>query len=175
LKLPVCQAPTFVGEPTTTKNVLRANKALSSGARRRWQMLHVNVQALGAVVIFQCQGRIAMGDEKTIVRNAAHSHADASTLVLDLTQVTGIDAGGLGVLLGLRQWTRSNEIQLKLMNVPNTVQQVLEATKLDRVFEIYSEKGTLGLKSIDDMAPWSAPSLDQPKIASRKAGGSNAR
>jgi len=112
-------------------------------------MLHVNVHALGDVVIFRCQGRIVRDDEKRIVRNAAFSHADVSTLLLDLAQVPGIDAGGLGVLLGLRQWTRSNEIQLKLMNVPNTVQQVLEATRLDRVFEIYSEKGA-GLESIDD-------------------------
>ena len=98
-------------------------------------MFHINVQTLRDVVIFRCQGRIVSGDENTVLQNAAVCLADASTLVLDLAQVSGIDAGWFGILLRLHRWTRSNGIHLKLMNVPNTVQQVLEATQLDRLFE----------------------------------------
>jgi hypothetical protein len=54
-------------------------------------------------------------------------------LVLDLAQVDRIDAGSLGVLLGLREWARSNAIRLRLMNVTNQVEHVLELTRLDRV------------------------------------------
>ena len=74
------------------------------------------------------------------MRKAVLSQADVSTLVLDLAQVAGMDAGGLGVLLGLHARTYSSGIQLKLMNVPNSIQQMLEVTNLDRVFEICSEK-----------------------------------
>jgi len=70
---------------------------------------------------------------------------NSSTLILDLAQVDRIDAGGLGVLLGLRAWARSNGIQLKLMNVTNRGQQVLELTNLDRVFEICSVEDTFQL------------------------------
>jgi hypothetical protein len=61
-------------------------------------------------------------------------------VVLDLAQVDRVDAGGLGVLLGLREWTRFRAIRFKLMNVMNRVLQVLELTKLDRVFEFCSVK-----------------------------------
>jgi anti-anti-sigma factor len=103
-------------------------------------MLNVNVQRLGDVTILRCQGRIVAGDEGTVLRNAALSHTDGSILVLDLAELVGMDAGGLGVLLGLHARAHSSGIQVKLMNVPNSVQQMLEVTNLDRVFEICSEK-----------------------------------
>jgi hypothetical protein len=59
-------------------------------------------------------------------------------LVLDLAQVDRIDAAGLGVLLGVREWAHSNAVRFKLMNVMNNVEQVLELTKLDCVFEFCS-------------------------------------
>ena len=77
-------------------------------------------------------------------------------LVLDLAQVDRIDAGGLGVLLGLREWARSNAIRLRLMNVMNQVEQVLELTKLDRVFEFCSVRDIFHLlHPAAAMAPWS--------------------
>lgn len=132
-------------------------------------MLKVDVQTLGGAAIFRCQGRIVTGDESTILRNAVLSEANYSTLVLDLAVVAGIDAGGLGALLGLHAWSRSNGIQLKLMNVPNTVRQVLEVTNLDRVLEICTEKELVDLlHRAAGMAPSSRPYPDQPKTADRE-------
>jgi anti-anti-sigma factor len=121
-------------------------------------MLNVNAQSLGSVAIFRCQGRIVSGDDNTALRNAVPPQV--SILVLDLAEVAGIDAGGLGTLLVLRAWTRSNGIQLKIVNVPRTIQQVLEVTNLDRVFEICSEKDLVDLlHRAVDMAPSSRPAL----------------
>src|SRR5207247_11328146 len=61
----------------------------------------VTVQNLGDVAILRCQGRIVVGVENTILWNAVLSQTNISTLILDLAQVDGIDAGGLGVLLGV--------------------------------------------------------------------------
>jgi len=60
------------------------------------------------------------------------------TLVLDLAQVDRIDAGGLGVLLALREWAYSHAIRFRLMNVMNQVELVIELTKLNRVSEFCS-------------------------------------
>src|SRR5439155_21440542 len=60
----------------------------------------VTVQNLGDVAILRCPGRIVVGVENTILWNAVLSQTNISTLILDLAQVDGIDAGGLGVLLG---------------------------------------------------------------------------
>jgi hypothetical protein len=65
--------------------------------------------------------------------------------MLDLAQVDRIDAGGLGVLLGLREWSYSQAIRFLLMNVMNRVEHVLELTKLDRVFESCSVEDMLQL------------------------------
>ena len=67
-----------------------------------------------------------------------------------------IDAGGLGVLLGLREWARSNAIMFKLMNAGNKVEQVLELTRLDRVFESCSVRDLFCLlRRAAAMPPWS--------------------
>ena len=101
-------------------------------------MLTVTVQNLGDVAILRCQGRIVVGVENTILWNAVLSQTNISTLILDLAQVDGIDAGGLGVLLGLRARTRTKGILFQLMNVRDRMQQMLELTNLHRVFEIRS-------------------------------------
>lgn len=98
-------------------------------------MLNATVQKLGDATILHFKGRIVTGDACSILRNAVLGQAHTGMLVLDLAQVDGIDAGGLGVLLGLREWARSNAIMFKLMNVMNKVEQVFELTGVDRVFE----------------------------------------
>ena len=104
----------------------------------RLLMLNVIVRSLGDTTIFHCAGRILSGD-KTLY-GAAVAYASGRTLVLDLAHVQGIDAGGLGMLLELRQWTEANGIQLKLCNVAGSAQQVLEFTRLNRIFEICSSE-----------------------------------
>ena len=98
-------------------------------------MLKATVQKLREATVLRCQGRIVIGDACTILRNAVFSQTHTKMLVLDLAQVDRIDAAGLGVLLGVREWALSNAIRFKLMNVMNNVEQLLELTKLDRVFE----------------------------------------
>src|SRR5579864_9781308 len=101
-------------------------------------MLNTNSQKLGDSTVLWCQGRIVIGDAYAILRNAVLRQTHTRTLILDLAQVDRIDAGGLGVLLGLREWACSHAIRFRVMNVTNQVEHVLELTKLDRVFEFSS-------------------------------------
>ncbi len=59
-------------------------------------------------------------------------------VVVDLTEVDHVDAGGLGTLLVLRRWARVNSVQMKLVNPSAFLRKVLEATRLTSVFEISS-------------------------------------
>ena len=101
-------------------------------------MLNATAQKLGDSTVLRCQGRIVIGDAYAILRNAGLRQTHIRTLILDLARVYRIDAGGLGVLLGLREWACSQAIRFQLMNVTNQVEHVLELTKLDRVFEFSS-------------------------------------
>ena len=90
------------------------------------------------------------------------SQTHTRMLVLDLAQVDRIDAGGLGVLLGLREWAYSHAIRFRLMNVMNQVEHVLELTRLDRVFEFCSVQDMFHLlHPAAGMAPWSVDQANQ--------------
>jgi anti-anti-sigma factor len=60
-------------------------------------------------------------------------------MILDLASVDIIDAGGLGVLLELREWALKNGIEFKLENANELVANVLRITHLDSVFDVSSE------------------------------------
>jgi len=107
-------------------------------------MLKVRTQGLGSISILCLQGRICV-DETEALRSAVQSQLDVKTIVLDFAQVIGIDAAGLGMLLELRQWTKENGIEFRLLNLTEHVKQVLEITCLSSVFDISSEADVLFL------------------------------
>ncbi len=72
-------------------------------------MLRVHAKNLGSVAIVCLQGRMVRG-ETAALRNAVHSQSEVSAVVLDLARVSTIDAGGLGVMLELREQTQSKGI-----------------------------------------------------------------
>jgi anti-anti-sigma factor len=104
-------------------------------------MLKVQARNLGNVAFLCMQGQIVNGETEAL-RKAVQVHSDAqsqvSTVVLDLAQVRTVDAGGLGVMLELRQQVQAKGISFKLMNVSKLVGRVLEVTRLDSVFEVTS-------------------------------------
>lgn len=131
-------------------------------------MLQVTVQKLGDASVLRCQGRIVVGDACLRLRNAVLSQRHSRMLVLDLVRVDSIDAGGLGVLLGLRQWARSSSRMLKLMNVTKTVEEILELTHLRHGFEFCTVRDLFCLlHRAASMPYWSA---DEPNRAGENDG-----
>jgi anti-sigma B factor antagonist len=101
-------------------------------------MLKITVQKLGDIRVLRCHGRIVAGEAGSILRNEVLSQRHTRMMVIDLARVERIDAGGLGVLLGLRESARSSAITFKLMNATKRVEEILELTHLQRVFEFCS-------------------------------------
>ena len=129
-------------------------------------MLNATSQKLADSTVLRCQGRIVIGDAYAILRNAVLRQTHTRTLILDLAQVDRIDAGGLGVLLGLREWACSHAIRFQLMNVTNQVEHVLELTKLDCVFEFCSVEDMLHL--LHFAAAIASRSVDQANLGIMK-------
>jgi len=98
-------------------------------------MLKVHTTNGANVAVLCVQGRIVRG-ETEVLRNAVLVQRKVSVVVLDLARVSMIDAGGLGVLLELREHTESSGIEFRLKNVTKLVRQVLEITRLDTVFKM---------------------------------------
>jgi anti-anti-sigma factor len=108
-------------------------------------MFTVTVQELGDASVLCCEGRIVIGDAYSTLCNAVRSQGQTKMLILDLARVDRIDAGGLGVLLSVREWARSGAVGFKLMNVTRNVERILELTNLERVFEFCSVRDLLCL------------------------------
>jgi len=97
-------------------------------------MAIVRTQKLGGVAVLCLQGQLINGETEQL-SEAICSQSNFSVIILDFAQVELIDAKGLGVLLELREFTHSRGIEFKLMNVTGLVQQVLEITRLNSVFD----------------------------------------
>jgi anti-anti-sigma factor len=100
-------------------------------------MLQVQARNLGNVAVLSLRGQIVTG-ETEILRNAVSALSEVCAIKLDLAWVTTVDAGGLGVMLALREQVQAKGIRLELMNVNKRVGMVLKLTRLDTVFQITS-------------------------------------
>jgi anti-anti-sigma factor len=99
-------------------------------------MLTVDVEKTGDVAVVRCNGRIVRGEEVRTLRSAVVSEKGSRIVVLDLSEVEMLDAGGLTTLLSLHQWARSRGVQLKLVNPSHFVREILTRTQLDHVFDV---------------------------------------
>ena len=107
-------------------------------------MLNIRTQKLGNTTVLHCVGRVTFPYTDAL-QSLALQEAHAQRLVLDLADVTAIDAAGLGALVSLRSWSRGSGKALKLMNVNPKVQRLLDLTNLKSVFEICSAREVLDL------------------------------
>jgi anti-anti-sigma regulatory factor len=69
-------------------------------------MLNLHAKKLGTVAVLSLQGQIVSAETQTL-RSAVESLSDINEIELDLARVTTIDAGGLGVMLALREQLES--------------------------------------------------------------------
>ena len=100
-------------------------------------MLKIQTKNLETLAVLCLQGQIVNG-ETEILRNAVNCLPKVTAVKLDLAQVTTVDAGGLGVMLALREQVEARGIRFELTNVTRPVGKVLELTRLDSVFQITS-------------------------------------
>ena len=98
-------------------------------------MLKVQAKSLGNVAILRLDGQIVNG-ETEILRQAVRALSETNVVKLDLASVTTVDAGGLGAMLELREWTQARGIRFELMNVTRRIGMLLHMTRLDSVFRI---------------------------------------
>lgn len=98
-------------------------------------MLKINTKKLGAVKVLCLEGQIINGETETL-RSAVQAVSGTSDIILELSNVSIIDAHGLGVLLQLREHTLARGFRFELMNVGGPLNRILEITRLNTVFEI---------------------------------------
>ena len=98
-------------------------------------MLKVHAKRLDAVEVLSLEGHIVTGDTG-ILRGAVQLASDARAIILDLANVSIVDAHGLGVLLQLREQSLAKGVHFELRNVNQPLHRIFEITRLDTVFNI---------------------------------------
>ena len=104
----------------------------------RHMELQYQVECLQDVAVVNCSGRMVRGAALDSFRRRIEQLDRVRVLVLDVSNVDQLDAGGLGTLLLVRRWAIQKAARVKLVNPPLFFRRMLEATHLASVFEISS-------------------------------------
>jgi anti-sigma B factor antagonist len=104
----------------------------------------VTTREVNGPMIAYVVGRIALGDGALLLRDTVQDFLRRGNdqIILDLEDVDFIDSAGLGELVRSHMSVRSHGGQLKLVNPSASVQDLLNITKLDRVFDIPADEAT---------------------------------
>ena len=89
-------------------------------------MLDLTIEKVGDLAVVECHGKIARSDDAFKLREAVTAPPGIGIIVLDLSQVSAIEAGGLDMLLFLQTWAYGCDIKLKLFNPRISVRDSLE-------------------------------------------------
>lgn len=101
-----------------------------------------NVRKVEEVHIVDLAGRITIGEETSILREALRSllQNHHTRVLLNLSDVTYIDSSGLGELVsGFSNYSKQGG-KLKLLNLTKKVHDLLSITKLLTVFEVFDDE-----------------------------------
>ena len=106
-------------------------------------MLRIDIQASNRVVTLHCTGRLVYGVEVEMLRTMVHSRRETN-LHIELSQVTAIDAAGLGLLVELQNWAAKTQRTLTLLDLSENLWRMVILTKLCASLEI-SYSGLIAL------------------------------
>lgn len=101
------------------------------------QIAHVVISIDDPGSLVSVSGRLSaatVADLRAVLVAAAEN--GSGDLVLDLGGVQIIDASGLGVLVGAHRLAERRERRLVLRNVPERVERLLVATRLNRILAV---------------------------------------
>ena len=107
--------------------------------------LQFQVECLQDVVVVSCAGRMVRGAALDQLRRRIEQIERVRVLVLDVSEVDHLDAGGIGTLLLLKRWANQRGARMKLVDPPVFFRRVLEATCLTSVFEISSLRDAISI------------------------------
>jgi anti-anti-sigma regulatory factor len=123
-----------------------------TGAEQGWEknMLNVHIENIGEIAVIECEGRIVRSEAAFKLREAVNLQSDARIIVLDLSEVSAIEGGGLGMLVFLQRWAQDHDIRLKLFNPRQSVRDRLEQASSMREFDIVTLDEIMALLARSD-------------------------
>jgi anti-sigma B factor antagonist len=103
---------------------------------------NVTIRDAGEVKILDLKGKITIGVGDLHMREAIHETlaGGAKKILVNMKDVTTIDSTGVGELVGCYTTATNKGAKLKLVNLPEKINDVLTVTQLITVFDVYSNE-----------------------------------
>lgn len=97
-----------------------------------------NIRKLGGLTIVDISGRIELGEESAALRDLVRDllSKGRKQILFNLGDVNYIDSAGLGHMVSAFTSVRNQGGELKLVNLSNNIQNLMQITRLYTVFEI---------------------------------------
>jgi anti-sigma B factor antagonist len=110
----------------------------------------ITTREVSHVTIVDIKGRITLGDETERLRETVRNliSEGKKKIILNLADVDFIDSSGVGELVSSFTTVRNAGGDLKLLNLTQKVQDILNVTKLYTVFDVKDDEFT-AVKSFD--------------------------
>ncbi len=104
--------------------------------------LKLSDRQVDGVEVVSLEGRIVLGEESNALREKVKGFlaAGKKNIVLNMSNVTYIDSAGLGTLVASHHSAKTQGASLRLSNLGQKFQEVLQVTKLLTVFEVYDSE-----------------------------------
>lgn len=102
--------------------------------------MKIKVQDYNDVTVVELQGELDNDAAEIFEKYIADIIAqDKTNIVIDMSGVAFIDSQGLEVLLWVRDYCSRNRRELRIAGLDENCARILEITRLDSEFDLYSE------------------------------------
>jgi anti-sigma B factor antagonist len=97
----------------------------------------------GGVTVIDMVGRVTLGEGSTLLRDLVRQNLETGhkKIVMNMAGINYIDSTGLGELVSAYRLVKSQDGELKLMNLNKKVSDLLQITRLYAVFDIHNDEG----------------------------------
>ena len=102
----------------------------------------ITTRELDRVVVVDAVGRLTLIDSRTQLRDLIHVFCGTGhyQFLLNLAGVDFIDSDGMGELVRCYSIARQRGGELKLVHINKRVENLLQLTRLNTLFEIYNDE-----------------------------------
>lgn len=121
--------------------------------------MEINCISTEQVNILTLSGRLDGRNPRILKEKLTQELRTSNRIILDLSSVNYIDSTGLGVLVGGLKKAMRQEGDIRLVSPSNEVRMLMELTRVDKVFLIYSNQETALMSYSDN-------TTEQPKARS---------
>jgi anti-sigma B factor antagonist len=126
------------------------------GISEQWSMsgkMQTAARQIGGITVVDIKGRITVGEGNIMLREVVTTLLEKGniSILLNLRGVSYVDSAGLGELVRTHANLQRQGGQLKMASLNKKVQDLLKATSLHKVFDVYEDEAT-ALRSFGPLA-----------------------